>query len=88
MVTTSIESGVSLSAALHLVAASPEVSLECGLATQHLLVDDLIHEQMQVQDGFMTVPDGIGLGITLDDVALETYSSTFFQSHPVHSEGA
>ena len=88
VVTTSIESGVSLAAALHLVAASPEITLACGLATQHLLVDDLINEQMSIQDGFIHIPSGFGLGVTLDDTALETYSATFFQSHPVGSQEA
>ncbi|GAC1392389.1 MAG: dipeptide epimerase [Ktedonobacteraceae bacterium] len=79
VVTTTIESGVSLAAALHLVAASPEVTLACGLATQHLLVDDLIHEDIPIRSGLMVVPTGPGLGITLDDEALKTYSSYLYQ---------
>jgi len=75
VITTTIESGISLAAALHLAAASPEVMLACGLATQHLLVDDLIHEELVIRDGMMTVPTGPGLGVTLDEEALQTYST-------------
>ncbi len=73
VVTTTIESGISLAAALHLASASPEITLECGLATQHLLVDDLISEDILIRNGLMIVPTDPGLGVTLDDEALETY---------------
>ncbi len=66
VVTTTIESGINLAAALHLAAASPEISLECGLATQYLLTDDLIHEDIPIRNGLMKVPTGYGLGVTLD----------------------
>ncbi len=83
VVTTTIESGISLAATLHLVAASPEVTLECGLATQHLLVDDFIHEEILIHNGVMTVPTGFGLGVTLDDEALKIYSTSSFRFHPL-----
>ncbi|GAC1432917.1 MAG: enolase C-terminal domain-like protein [Ktedonobacteraceae bacterium] len=88
VITTTIESGISLAAALHLVAASPEVTLACGLATQHLLIDDLIREEILIHNGTMTVPTGPGLGVTLDNEALETYSPNFFHFHPLDSDEA
>jgi len=66
VVTTTIESGISLAAALHLAAASPEIALACGLATQYVLIDDLIHEDIPIRNGMMMVPTGHGLGVTLD----------------------
>jgi L-Ala-D/L-Glu epimerase len=74
VITSTIESGIGLVAALHLVAASPAVTLECGLATLHLLVDDLVTNDLSIRDGFLTVPTGPGLGITLDGEALDRYS--------------
>jgi len=74
VITSTIESGIGLVAALHLVAASPAVTLECGLATLHLLVDDLVMNDLSIRDGFLTVPTGPGLGITLDGEALDRYS--------------
>jgi len=82
VLTTSIESGISLAAALHLAAASPEVTLECGFATQHLLEDDFILEELSIQAGLMIVPTTPGLGVTLDDEALDMYSPQSYQFGP------
>ncbi len=73
VITSTIEAGIGLVAVLHLAAASPEVTLECGLATLHLLVDDLLIDDLPVRDGFMTVPAGPGLGVALDREALDRY---------------
>ena len=75
VITSTIESGISLVAALHLAAASPEVTLACGLTTQYLLVDDLIHESIPISSGLMDVPLQLGLGVTLDEEALQKYST-------------
>lgn len=73
VVTSTIESGVGMVGALHLAAALPEVTLECGLATLPLLADDLLLDDLTTHDGFMDVPTGPGLGILLDRAALEKY---------------
>jgi L-Ala-D/L-Glu epimerase len=74
VITSTIEAGIGLVAALHLAAASPSVTLECGLATLHLLVDDLVMSDLSVRDGLLTVPTGSGLGVALDREALDSYS--------------
>ncbi len=74
VITSTIEAGIGLIAALHLAAASPAITLECGLATLHLLVDDLLMEDLPIRNGYLTVPTGPGLGILLDGEALERYS--------------
>lgn len=74
VITSTIETGIGVGGTLHLIAASPEVTLECGLATLHLLEDDLLTEDLPIQDGLLTVPTGAGLGIQLDRQALTTYS--------------
>jgi o-succinylbenzoate synthase len=74
VITGTLEAGVGLAAALHLAAASPAVTLECGLATLHLLGDDLLIDDLAVRDGFMAVPPGVGLGVALDWEALNRYS--------------
>ncbi len=61
-------------AALHLVAASPAVTLECGLATLQMLIDDLVINNLPILEGFLAVPLGPGLGIELDREALDRYS--------------
>ncbi len=73
VITSTIEAGIGLVAELHLAAASPAVTLECGLATLPLLADDLLTEELLVHDGFLAVPTGPGLGVELDRQALDRY---------------
>jgi L-alanine-DL-glutamate epimerase-like enolase superfamily enzyme len=73
VITSTIEAGIGLAAELHLAAVSPNVTLECGLATLPLLVDDLLAEELLVSNGCMSVPTGPGLGVDLDRQALDRY---------------
>ena len=73
VITSTIEAGIGLAAELHFAAASPRVTLECGLATLPSLVDDLLVEELLVRDGFLEVPIGPGLGVELDQQALHKY---------------
>ncbi len=73
VITSTIEAGIGLAAELHLAAASPEITLECGLATLPLLIDDLLIDELPVRNGFLTVPTGPGLGVELDRKALDSY---------------
>lgn len=75
VITSTIEAGIGLAAGLHLAAASPGVTLECGLATLSLLVDDLLVEELPVRNGFLAVPTGPGLGVSLDHQALHRYGA-------------
>jgi L-alanine-DL-glutamate epimerase-like enolase superfamily enzyme len=74
VITSTIEAGIGLAAELHLAAASPAVTLECGLATLPLLADDLLTEELPVRDGSLAVPTGPGLGVELDQQALNRYA--------------
>lgn len=74
VVTSAIETGIGVGGTLHLIAASPEVTLECGLATLHLLENDLLIEDLSIDNGLLVVPTGAGLGIQLDRQALATYA--------------
>ena len=47
-----------------------------GVTASHTYVDDLITEPLQVQRGFMKVPQGPGLGVELDEDALTRYRDT------------
>jgi o-succinylbenzoate synthase len=74
VITSTLEAGIGVVAALHLAAASPAVTLECGLATLHLLIDDLVMNDLTVHEGFLAVPPGSGFGVALDREALDRYS--------------
>lgn len=64
-VTTTIDSGVGIAAALHLAATLPEPVLHCGLATAFLLEDTLVHNLPEIRVGRMFLPDEPGLGVRL-----------------------
>jgi L-Ala-D/L-Glu epimerase len=70
VVTSSIESGIGLAAALHLAATLPAGSPACGLATAELLVADLLVEPLTIIDGRMLLPDGAGLSVVVDEAAV------------------
>ncbi|MGZ3713861.1 MAG: o-succinylbenzoate synthase [Ktedonobacterales bacterium] len=74
VITTAVESGVGVGATLHLAAATPDITLECGIATLDLLADDLITPTLKISNGRMFVPEGPGLGVTLDRDALARFS--------------
>jgi o-succinylbenzoate synthase len=68
-VTSGLETGIAIAAALHLAAALPDPPEPCGLATRSLLVGDLVTEPVP-EGPRMRVPRGPGLGIALDESAL------------------
>jgi o-succinylbenzoate synthase len=73
VITSAFETGIGLAGLLHLVAASPEITWACGLATLDRLADDLLCEDLPVRNGLITVPTGPGLGVNLDRIALLEY---------------
>jgi len=80
-------SGVALAAALHVLAATPPfpytanpVPLENAPVIEfdrnpNALRDDLLREPIRLVDGHVPVPQGPGLGITIDEAVLERYAS-------------
>ncbi len=66
------ESGIGLAAALHVAAAVPGDRAH-GLWTADLLVDDLVVEPFAVVEGRIAVPNGPGLGVTVDGAAIGRY---------------
>lgn len=73
VITSTLEAGIGVTAALHLAAASPEITLACGLATLDLLEDDLLQEGLSINQGLLRVPPGPGLGVELDKDTLKRY---------------
>jgi o-succinylbenzoate synthase len=64
-VTTTIDSGVGIAAALHLAATLPQPSMACGLATARLLESTLVKELPEISNGRMFLPQKPGLGVEL-----------------------
>lgn len=66
VVTSTLETGIGLVAALHLAAASPTLTMACGLATLSLLAEDFLVDDLPIHNGVLTVPSGPGLGVVVD----------------------
>ena len=73
IVTTSIDSGIGIAAALHLAATLAAPVPACGLATGDLLTTDLLASPLAIRGGRMQRPDTPGLGVRLDEKALKRF---------------
>jgi O-succinylbenzoate synthase len=63
VVSSTLESGIGLTALVQLSAVLHETILPCGLDTLDLLGDTLIDEQLEIKEGVLQVPDRHGLGV-------------------------
>jgi muconate cycloisomerase len=65
--------GISEAAYTHVCAASRSMTLTSDICGETLRVDDLIHEPLRIESGHVRVPETPGLGIDLDDDAVDRY---------------
>jgi muconate cycloisomerase len=75
-VSSAIDGPVGIAAAAHTVQALPEAGdagVAHGLATQRLLAGKVASRRCELEDGFLHLPDGPGLGVEIDDAALERH---------------
>jgi O-succinylbenzoate synthase len=74
VVTSALDTSIGIAAALHLAATLPGPVRPCGLATAALLAGDLVREPLIPQGGSLALPKGAGLGIDLDEAAVQRWS--------------
>ncbi len=74
VVTSAMDTSIGIAAALHLAATLPDPLPACGLATASLLARDLVREPLIPKDGVLGVPGGPGLGVAIDQSALQRLS--------------
>ncbi len=74
VVTSSLETGIGIAAALHL-AASLGKAPASGLATGELLEHDLLKNPLVPVRGHITVPQTPGLGVQLDQIEVDRYTT-------------
>ena len=74
IVTTALDAGIGIAAALHLAATLPSTGLACGLATGVLLTTDLLTTPLTVRDGRVQRPNAAGLGVRLDEEAVKRHN--------------
>jgi muconate cycloisomerase len=68
-----VDLGIAEAAHLHACAASRSMTLTSDVCGETLRVDDLISEPLVIANGHAKVPDGPGLGVMLDEEAVERY---------------
>lgn len=73
------ELGVQLATMLHLGAVLPNMSFAIDAHYHHLADDVIVGGKMQYQDGKIKVPQGPGLGVSLDYDKLKQYSELYKQ---------
>lgn len=69
VISSTLETGIGLTASLHLAVILSDNILPCGLDTLDLLSDTLIREPLEVRDGYLQVPTDAGLGAACSDFA-------------------
>lgn len=70
VITSTLDTSFGIAAALHLAATLPDPLRPCGLATAALLSGDLAAVPLRPHDGHLSVPDGPGLGLPVDEAAV------------------
>ncbi len=68
------DSAIGDSATAHIAAATRNVTLPCDLIGNFLHEDDLVVEPIKIRDGYIEVSEKPGLGIELDEKAIEKYT--------------
>jgi len=66
VLSSNLDSGIGIAAALQLSALLPEPARPCGLATAALWERDLIASPLLPENGVLRIPRGPGLGVELD----------------------
>ena len=66
------ESGIGTTAAVHLACAVPNVDWGVSL-THFYLADDIVRHPLPIRDGAVSLPQGPGLGVEVDEAAVERF---------------
>lgn len=70
---SALDGPVGIAAAAHCAQVITPVDLAHGLATQRLLASSIAARECELRNGLLELPTGPGLGIELDDAALERH---------------
>jgi len=82
VLTTTFDTGIGTSVALHLASLLPEPRPACGLATLPLLSGDIARGFTAPEAGVLALPAAPGLGVTLDDAALDRFATGPWEGVP------
>ncbi len=73
IVGTEIEAGFSIAAKLHLAASMKVLPLACEFTELSLLREIFLKPRIEIENGYVKVPQGIGLGFELDEQIFSKY---------------
>ena len=73
VVNHSFKSGITIAASRHALAAVPGGEMFEYCMSESPLRHELTHERFEVVDGHVAVPEGPGLGVTVNEETLEKY---------------
>jgi len=73
VVNHSFKSGITIAASLHALAACPGAEIFEFCMSDSPLRHDLTHERFEIVDGYVRVPEGPGLGVTINDETIARY---------------
>ena len=82
ILTTTFDTGVGTALALHIAALLPDPRPACGLATLSLLAGDIVLGCPAPEAGSLSLPAGPGLGVVLDDDALDRFATGPWEGLP------
>lgn len=75
VITTSFDTGIGTAYSMQLAALLPDPRMACGLDTLRFLEGDIVTGVPEVANGQVTLSERPGLGIELDEHALERYAT-------------
>ena len=69
------EAGLGHLAGMHMIAATPEITLGCEFyQSKYYLAEDILEDPIRYEDGHVVLPAGPGLGISPDREKLDRYA--------------
>lgn len=73
VVNHSFKSGITIAASLHALSAIPNTEVFEFCMAESPLRHELTHEQFEIVDGYVALPEGPGLGVTINETTVEKY---------------
>ena len=82
ILTTTFDTGIGTALAVHLAALLPEPRPACGLAALPMLAGDVVRGCPTPDRGALALPDRPGLGVQLDDAAIDRFATGPWEGVP------
>lgn len=71
---TELDPGISLAAKIHLAASMKNLPFACEYTELHYLKESILKPKIEIEEGYVKVPKGIGFGVDVDENVLMRHS--------------